>query len=57
MIGRSIIVRKVAPGRGLAPIWLAIALYAVSIIIGIIWVATLFSSLSGLMHTYGGCGA
>ncbi|GAA1447673.1 DUF2510 domain-containing protein [Leifsonia poae] len=56
VIGRSIVVRKVAPGRGLAPIWVAIGLYVVSIIIAIIWVATLFSSLMGLMHTYGGYG-
>jgi hypothetical protein len=56
VIGRSVIVRKVAPGRGLAPIWLAIALYAVSIVIAIIWASALFSSLAGLMHNYGASG-
>ncbi|MFF1635278.1 DUF2510 domain-containing protein [Leifsonia sp. NPDC058248] len=56
VIGRSVIVRKVAPGKGLAPIWLAIALYALSIVIGIIWASAIFSSLAGLMHNYGASG-
>jgi hypothetical protein len=57
VIGRSVIVRKVAPGKGLAPVWVAIALYALSIVIGIIWASAIFSSLAGLMHNYGASGA
>jgi hypothetical protein len=57
IIGRSVIVRRVTHGRGLAPIWVTIGLYVLTIIIGIAWVATLFSNLARLFPHTGGYGA
>lgn len=45
VIGRSVIVRRVAPGRGLAPIWVTIGLYALSLVISIAWAVSFMSSL------------
>lgn len=48
VIGRSIIVRKVAAGRGFAPVWWSIAVFALSIVLPLIWalmlVTTMFQS-------------
>ncbi|BCW07658.1 DUF2510 domain-containing protein [Arthrobacter sp. NtRootA1] len=45
IIGRTVIVRKVAPGRGMAPIWAMIGTIVLSFIVVGIWTATLMSSL------------
>ena len=45
VIGRSVIVRRVAPGRGLAPIWVTIGLYVLSLVISFAWVISLTSSM------------
>jgi len=57
IIGRSVIVRRVAQGRGLAPIWVTIGLYVLTIIIAIAWVATIFGNLAHLIPHTGGYGA
>lgn len=57
IIGRSVIVRRVAKGRGLAPIWTTIALYVLTVIIAIVWVATLFGNLARMFPHSGGYGA
>lgn len=41
VIGRSVIVRRVAAPRGLVPIWIMICAYAAAVISGVIW-ASLF---------------
>jgi len=48
VIGRSVIVRRVAPGRGLVPIWVTIGLYVLSLIISFAWGISLVSSM---MHS------
>ena len=48
VIGRSIIVRQVAPRRGLAPIWASIAVIVVGTIIAMVWA---LSFMSNLMHS------
>lgn len=48
VIGRSVIVRQVAPRRGLAPIWVTIGLIVLGILVGVIW-AIAFAS--NLMHS------
>ncbi|QIZ97459.1 DUF2510 domain-containing protein [Leifsonia sp. PS1209] len=45
VIGRSVIVRRVAPGRGLAPIWVTIGLYVLSLIVTIAWTVSLVSTM------------
>ncbi|MFF1571300.1 DUF2510 domain-containing protein [Leifsonia sp. NPDC058292] len=57
VIGRSVIVRRVAPGRGLAPIWVSIGLYVLSFIIAIFWVAALFNNLAHMLPRDSGFGA
>ncbi|HEY0248476.1 MAG TPA: DUF2510 domain-containing protein [Gryllotalpicola sp.] len=51
VIGRSVVVRKVAAPRGLAPIWVLIAAYAISLVASTIWAVTF---LSQLLHELGG---
>ena len=46
-IGRSVVVRAVAGGRGLAPLWVAIAAYVVSFILSIVWSIVLVSEILG----------
>lgn len=45
IIGRTVIVRKVAPGRGMWPIWGLIGTVVVSLIMAAIWVATMMQSM------------
>ena len=45
VIGRSVIVRRVAPGRGLAPIWVTIGLYVLSLIVTIAWTVSFVSTM------------
>ncbi|WP_431279184.1 DUF2510 domain-containing protein [Leifsonia poae] len=54
VIGRSIIVRKVAAGRGLAPIWASIGVVVASFIIIIAWISLAFDSLYRFAPGYGG---
>lgn len=44
VIGRSVIVRKVARPRGLTPVWVLIALYVVAIIVVTIWTVMFVSA-------------
>ncbi|WP_374009110.1 DUF2510 domain-containing protein [Leifsonia sp. LS-T14] len=46
-IGRSIVVRGVAAGRGLAPLWVAIAVYIASFAIGVTWSILLVAQILG----------
>ncbi|NUU06295.1 DUF2510 domain-containing protein [Leifsonia sp. C5G2] len=46
-IGRSVVVRGVAAGRGLAPIWVAIGVYALTLIVSMIWVIRLAAEIIG----------
>jgi hypothetical protein len=46
VIGRSVIVRQVARPRGLLPVWVLIGVYALSLIVTIIWTAVFFSHLA-----------
>ena len=46
VIGRSVVVRKVAAPRGLAPMWAAIAVYAVTLVSTGIWMAVFIGSLA-----------
>lgn len=45
VIGRSVIVRRVAAPRGLTPIWVLIAVFVVGIIITLAWTALLTSQM------------
>lgn len=45
VIGRSVIVQKVAPGRGLVPIWVLIGVVVVSIIVSAIKMSAVMSSM------------
>ncbi|MGO7983712.1 hypothetical protein ACC691_38370, partial [Rhizobium johnstonii] len=48
VIGRSVLVKRAA-GRGSAPMWIAIVLYVVTSIVGIVWV---FSQIAGALAPY-----
>ena len=45
VIGRTVIVRKVAPDRGLAPIWVMIGTFVASMIVVGIWMANFFNQI------------
>lgn len=45
VIGRSVIVNKVAPKRGLWPIWATIAVFVISMVITGIWTANFMQSM------------
>ncbi len=57
VIGRSVIVRKVAGPRGLAPVWWLIGVTAVSLILAIIWSISLTSSILQYYYNSGYTGA
>ncbi|WP_223693664.1 DUF2510 domain-containing protein [Leifsonia poae] len=57
VIGRSVIVRRVAPGRGLTPIWVTVGLYVLSLLVGVVWTVTLLNTLLHLASTFGSTGA
>lgn len=44
VIGRSIIVRR-RTGQGIAPMWVAIGLYALSIVVSFVWAGILISNI------------
>ncbi|MCU1573961.1 MAG: hypothetical protein JWO93_2043 [Micrococcaceae bacterium] len=46
VIGRSVIVRQAAPGRGLAPVWVTIGIIVAAIVIGGIKVSVLLASVA-----------
>jgi hypothetical protein len=46
-IGRSVIVRKVADGRGLVPLWVAIAASVVTMVLATVWSIMLVSEILG----------
>lgn len=46
-IGRSVVVRGVAAGRGLAPIWVTIGVYALTVAVTMIWVIRLAADIIG----------
>ncbi|MEV8213308.1 DUF2510 domain-containing protein [Leifsonia sp. NPDC077715] len=46
-IGRSVIVRGVAGGRGLAPLWAAIAVQVVAFAVAMVWTIVLVSQILG----------
>ena len=46
VIGRSVIVRKVAAPRGFAPMWAAIAVYAATLVSTGIWMAVFIGSIA-----------
>ncbi|WP_167552376.1 DUF2510 domain-containing protein [Leifsonia xyli] len=46
-IGRSVIVRGVAGGRGLAPLWVAIAVQVVAFVVAMVWTIVLVSQILG----------
>jgi hypothetical protein len=50
-IGRSIVVRGVAAGRGLAPLWVAIGIYIASFAIAVTWSILLFAQILGTAAT------
>ena len=45
VIGRSVIVHRVARPRGLTPIWVLIAVYVVSVIVAIVWTVMFTSQM------------
>ncbi|OJV78930.1 MAG: hypothetical protein BGO37_00810 [Cellulomonas sp. 73-92] len=51
VVGRSVVVHKVAAPRGYAPMWAAIATYAVALVSGGIWAAVLIVSLTQQFST------
>ncbi|MFF1876918.1 DUF2510 domain-containing protein [Leifsonia sp. NPDC058230] len=54
VIGRSVIVRRVASGRGLAPIWVSIGIVVASFVIGIAWISLAFDTLYRFAPGYTG---
>ena len=46
-IGRSVVVRGVAAGRGLAPLWVAVAVYIASFAIAVTWSILLVAQILG----------
>lgn len=54
LIGRSVIVYRVARPRGRAPIWLSIAVIAFGFVISIVWTAILTSSMLSNLPIYDG---
>lgn len=45
VIGRSVVLRKVAPGRPMWPLWVAIAVTAVGLVVGIVRAVTTFQQM------------
>ncbi len=51
VIGRSVIVRR-RTGRGIAPMWAAIGMMALSLVVTVVWTAMLFSQIFQQLSTY-----
>ncbi|MEV7606525.1 DUF2510 domain-containing protein [Paenarthrobacter sp. NPDC089322] len=45
IIGRSVIVRKVAPNRGLWPVWATIGMTIISLVVASIWMSSMMQAL------------
>jgi type VI protein secretion system component VasF len=45
VIGRSVIVRRVAPGRGLVPIWVSVGVFVVGLVVALVWTSLLVSDM------------
>ena len=56
-IGRSVIVRSVAGGRGLSPLWVAIAGYILTLVLLMIWAIVLTSQILGTLMQHVPVGA
>ncbi|MEP6843049.1 MAG: DUF2510 domain-containing protein [Pseudolysinimonas sp.] len=54
VIGRSVIVHRVAAPRGRVPIWVMIAVLVVGFIVAIAWTVTLMSGIMAHLPTYSG---
>jgi len=54
VIGRSVIVRRVAAPRGLAPIWVLIAVVVLGFVVAIVWMAMIMSNMVSNLPVYGG---
>lgn len=52
VIGRSVIVRKVAPGRGLVPVWVMIGVIVLSIVVSTVKMSVMMSSMVDTISTY-----
>ena len=52
VIGRSVIVRRVAAPRGLAPIWVLIAVVALGFVVAIVWTVSLMSGMLSHLPVY-----
>ncbi len=53
VIGRTVIVRRVAPGRGLGPIWVLIAVTVVGFVTTIVWTVSIMSGIYSHFPDYG----
>ncbi len=45
VIGRSVIVNKVAPKRGLLPVWITIAVFVISMVVAGIWTSNMMQTM------------
>ena len=52
VIGRSVIVRRVAAPRGLAPIWVLIAVVVLGFVVAIVWMVSLMSGMLSHLPDY-----
>ena len=52
VIGRSVIVRRVAAPRGLAPIWVLIAVVVLGFVVAIVWTVSLMSGMLSNLPDY-----
>jgi hypothetical protein len=50
VIGRSVIVNKVAPKRGLLPVWITIAVFVISMVVAGIWTSVM---MQNMMSSFG----
>ena len=54
VIGRSVIVRRVARPRGLTPIWILIGVFVVGIVVSIAWTVSLTAQMVSQLPSLGG---
>lgn len=52
VVGRSVIVRKVAPGRGLVPVWVLIGVVVLSIVVSTVKVTAMTASMIDTLSMY-----
>ena len=53
VIGRAVIVRRVAPGRGLVPIWVLIGVVALGFVVSMVWSLSLMAGVLSHLPDYG----